>query len=236
MTLVLSADSRRRIAEQADADAQRAHAKAKKSFKWSLAGFGVALAVATVFPPAALAGVAMLVGVTVGIVSGAYAAGHKANESMLKTIKKESAEDGFAEKMQKRAGRLGNLFRRSDKVSDYGLYAALGLAAVAWFVPPVAPLAWSLYSVAVSTMAAATLVRAVTRDPSASATNVSIATQNLATQDSLAPQPSNQNQPPAPPLSAAPTPAKDFDKVANGAAPEAAKPVEPAKAPPPPKP
>ncbi len=235
--LSLSADSQRRVAEQADADAQRAHAKARKSFKWSLGGFAAAVAVAAVFPPAALVGVAMLIAGTVGIVAGAYAAGHKIDEAMLKSVKKESAKKGFAEKMQKRAGRLSKLFSRSDKLSDYSLFSALGLAGVALLAPPVAPIAWAAYSVAIYTMAGATLVRAVTRDSNSSATRISVLTQELAAQDGLksAVKPSNENNPPAAPaLSNAPSPAKEFDKAVNGPAPDAK--AEPVKALPPPKP
>jgi hypothetical protein len=232
--LILSQDSQRLIADTAGKDEERAHAKAKKSLWWSLGGFAASLAVAAVFPPAALPGVVSLVASVVGIIAGAHAVGHYADKKMLGSIKKDCAKEGFADKMKSRAVRLGNVFRRAGKVSDYGLYGALGFAAVALLAPPAAPVAWGLYSAAIYVLGGATLLSIFTGDAAKSADKMNIATQTVAARDTLAEtlKVSNQNKPPA--LSASPSPGKSFDKAVNGAAPAAD--AAPVKTPPAPKP
>lgn len=226
----LSGESQQRIAAEAGAAETRAHAKARKYFKWSIGLFAASAVVGTIFPPAALPGLMALVCATAGIVTGAYGGGHSVNAKMLAQVKTQAGEAGFADKMKARAERLGRIFRRADKWSDRGLYGAMGLAAIAWLAPPVAPLTWAIYGVVVSFMAGATLVRAVTRDPNKSAQALNATTQALAARDAVPPPPppANTNTPPALSL--------DFSKAVNGPAPAADVAPAPVQAPPPPKP
>lgn len=232
---ILSSDSQRLVAEEADKEALRAREKGKKRLWWSVGGIAAAVAIATVFPPATLTVVGSLVAGAVGFISGIYALGNAVNEKMLDKVKKESGQEGFADKMKKRAGKLFKVFKTADKISDYGLYAAVGLAALAIFVPPAAPVAWSLYSAAIYTMAGGVIVRAATRDAHQSADTISVLTQDLSARDSLkatlAPT-GNDNTPPAPGLANAPSPSQGFDKAVNGPAPEADKPAPPKVVPP----
>lgn len=229
-TPLLSGESQRRVAEEAVAAETHARAKARKYFKWSAGLFAASATVGVIFPPAALPGLMALICGTAGIVTAAYGSGHRLNAKMLAQVKTEAGEAGFADKMKARAERLGRIFKRADKWSDRSLYGAIGLAAAAWLAPPVAPLAWGIYSAVVCFMAGATLVRAVTRDPSKSAQALNATTQELAARDGTptAPPPANTNTPVLPGLS------PDFAKAVNGPAPAA----EPAhvQAPPPPKP
>jgi hypothetical protein len=225
---VLSSASQRLVAEEADKEQSHAYAKAKKRLWWTLGGFAASAAIAVVFPPAALTGVASLVAGVVGFISGTYALGNVVNAKMLDKVKKESGQEGFADKMKKRAGTLFKVFKRADKISDYSLYSAIGLAALAIFVPPAAPVAWSLYSAAIYVMAGSVITRAATRDAHQSADTISALTQDLSARDSLKATltPSNNdNTPPAPGLANAPSPSQGFDKAVNGPPPEAEKPA-----------
>lgn len=233
--LILSSDSQRLVAEEADKEQSRAHEKAKKRLWWTVGGIAASVAITAVFPPAALVGVASLVAATVGFISGIYALGNLVNEKMLNKVKKEAGQEGFTEKMKKRAGTLFKVFNRADKISDYSLYTAVGLAALAIFVPPAAPVAWSLYSAAIYVMAGGVITRAATRDAHKSADTISGLALDLSARDTLKATitPSNNdNQPPAPGLSNTPSPAQSFDKAVNGAAPEAEKPSAPKVVPP----
>lgn len=234
MALQLSPASQQQIADEAEARAVAAGKKAKKNLWWSFAGFAATAAVTAFFPPAVLPGVIALAGAAVGIMNGAYGIGYSANEHMLRKVKEESSQEGFVEKLQKRAAGLNRIFMRSNKLSDYGMYAAIGLAAVSWLVPVVAPVTWGLYTIGIFTMAGGTLVNAVTRDSSVSIGVISALATNLGEKDTLAAQikPSNDN-PPA--LSNTPSPSKEFDKAVNGPTADAPAPA-PVKTPAPPKP
>ncbi|TAL27567.1 MAG: hypothetical protein EPN97_17015 [Alphaproteobacteria bacterium] len=232
---ILSSESQRLVAEEADKEQSRAYAKGKKRLWWTLGGIAASIAIAAVFPPAALTGVASLVAGAVGFISGIYALGNAVNAKMLDKVKEESRQEGFADRMKKRAGKLFTVFNRADKISDYSLYGAVGLAALAILVPPAAPVAWSLYSAAIYVMAGAVITRAATRDAHQSADTISALTQVLSARDSLkvtlAPS-NNDNQPPAPGLTNAPSPSQGFDKAVNGPAPDAEKPAAPKVVPP----
>ncbi|MEZ0223064.1 MAG: hypothetical protein ACAH83_00795 [Alphaproteobacteria bacterium] len=234
--LTLSTDSQRLVAEAADQEQQRAQKSAKRRLWWTLGGAAAAVAISVVFPPAALTGVAVLVASAVGFISGIYALGDVVNDRMLSKSKKESGQEGFADKMKKRAGSLFKVFKRADKISDYSLYTALGLAAVAILVPPAAPVAWSLYSAAIYVLGGSVITRAATREAHKSADTISALTQDLSARDSLNAMitPSNNdNQPPAPGLANAPSPTQGFDKAVNGPAPDAQPPAPVNKLPPP---
>ena len=220
--LVLSNDSQRRILEEADADTARARKGAKKNLLWSLGAFAATAAVALVFPPAGLATVAMVATSIVGLLTGVHAAGHFLNERTLGNIKKEIKDDSFVDKMKNRDARISKFARIASKVSDYGLFGAIGMAAAAFLFPPVAPVAWALYSAGIYTMAAGTFANSAARESERSATKLNRLTQALAPHDSLKAvlEPSNQNKPSG--LSNTPSPSAEFDKAANGNTPEAA--------------
>jgi hypothetical protein len=228
--LLLSGESRRRIADEAEAAEAVEHKKARKHFRWSIGLFVAGVAVATAFPPAALPGLVSFIALTAGVVTTAYGTGHSTNAQMLAEVKKEAGQDGFADKMKARADKFAKIFRRADKISDRTLYGALALAGAAFLAPVAAPVIWAVYGPLVCVMGAATLVRAVARDPNKSAAAINATRQELGARDTLAAKvpPANDN-PPAPPALVA-----DFGKTVNGPAPAVN--AEPVKAPTPPKP
>jgi hypothetical protein len=237
--LTLSSDSQRLVAETAEKEEQRALKSVKKRLWWTLGGFAAAAAITAVLPPAGLTVITTFAAATVGFISGIYGIGDAVNAKMLDKVKKESGQEGFAEKMKKRAGTLFKVFKRADKISDYSLYAAIGLATLAILAPPAAPVAWALYSAAIYVMAGSVITRAATRDAHKSADTVSTLAQELSAHDSLkttlAPS-GNDNQPPAPGLANAPSPTLGFEKAVNGPATPDAPPPAPANKLPPPKP
>jgi hypothetical protein len=237
MALILSTDSRNKIAELADSEQRSETRKTKSRLAWGLGGFAAAVVLGALVAPTGLGAVAVIASYVVGVIGSAHAAGHFINEKTLGKVKAEANEEGFAEKHAKRKSFFNKVFRRSDKISDRSMWGALGCFAVAMLAPPVAPIAWAAYNASLITMGTTALASIVTKYASRSADRVADTTLLLAAQDTLKAsiQPSNENKPNAPGLSNAPAPGNDFSKAVNG--PDNTAPAEaPVKAPPPPKP
>jgi hypothetical protein len=221
MTLVLSERSQRLIVEQAEEEAQRSKAKARRFGLWTLGLAAASAAIILLAPATALAGVAAMLTGTVAIITGSIGAAHFSNQKSMEGVKSKVKEESFVEKLKARTMRLKKMHMRADKISTIGLFSVIGCFALAALFPPIAPVALAVKSLANLAWGGGALISMCTRDSSRSAEKLNATAQSLAPHDSLAAvlAPSGASSGFSRGL------APSFDRAANGNEPEAEAPA-----------
>ncbi len=214
--LILSKQHQEEVTAQAGSDARISRSKMKTALKWFGGTVAASLALVVALPviPAAVVAV---VGGSVALVAGTYAASHFANAREMDKVQKTAGDDGFVGKLQAKASRLTKLNKISDRTSTIGLFANVGLLLTGLIFPPAAIVIEPIRFLAIMAWGGGSLVNAATRAESQSLQSLSDTAMRYAERDTLDATlaPANDSAPSK--LTNAPAPGLAFDKAVKGA-------------------
>lgn len=214
--LILSKQHQEEVAAQAASDARQSRDSMKTSLKWFGGAVAATLALAVALPaaPALVAGV---IGASVALIAGTYAASHFANAREMDKVQKTVGEESFVGNLAAKAKRLTKLNKFSDRASTIGLYTNVALLAVGLIFPPAAIVTEPLRILAVMAWGGGALVTASTRAEARSLETLDRTTSRYAERDTLDATlaPANDFAPST--LTSAPAPGVAFDKAVKGA-------------------
>lgn len=214
--LILSKPHQEEVAAQAASDARQSRDSMKKSLKWFGGAVAATLALAIALPaaPAVIAGV---IGGSVALVAGTYAASHFANAREMDKLQKTVGDEGFVGNLAAKASRLTKLNKFSDRASTIGLFANVALLGVGLLFPPAAVVTEPIRFLAIMAWGGGSLVNAATRAESESLTTVSAVATLHAERDTLDATLTPANDLAPSKLTNAPAPGLAFDKAVKGA-------------------
>jgi hypothetical protein len=214
--LILSKPHQEEVAAQAASAARLSRDSMKKSLKW-LGGFAAATAALVVALPAAPALIAGLIGGSVAMVAGTYAASHFAAAREMDKQQKNVGTKSFVNDLWAKSSRLGKINKVSDRTSTIGLFANVGLLAVGLIFPPAAIVTEPVRFLAIMAWGGGALVTAATRAESHSLRDLSLTATAHAARDTLDATlaPANDGAPSK--ITNAPAPGLAFDKAVKGA-------------------
>lgn len=214
--LILSKPHQEEVAAQAASDARQSRESMKKSLKWfgGVAAATLALAVALPAAPALIAGV---IGGSVALVAGTYAASHFANAREMDKVQKTVGDEGFVGNLAAKASRLTKLNKFSDRASTIGLFSNVALLAVGLLFPPAAVVTEPVRFFAIMAWGGGSLVNAATRAESRSLETLERTASLYAARDTLDATMAPANDLAPSKLVNAPAPGIAFDKAVKGA-------------------
>ncbi len=212
---ILSKQHQEDVAAQAGRDARFSRDSMKKSLKW-FGGVTVATLALIVALPAAPALIAGVIGGSIALVSGTYAASHFANAREMDKLQKSLGEETFVGNLQAKASRLTKLHKISDRTSTIGLFANVGLLVAGLIFPPAAVVLEPIRFLAIMAWGGGSLVNAATRAEAKSLQQLSDAASNYAPRDTLDATLAPANDLAPSKLTNAPAPGLAFDKAVNG--------------------
>ncbi len=213
---ILSKQHQEEVAAQAGRDARFSRDSMKKSLKW-LGGTVVATLALVVALPVIPAAVAAVVGGSVALVAGTYAASHFANTREMEKVQKSVGDESFVGKLQAKASGLTKFSKLANRTSTIGLYTNVGLLLAGILFPPAAVVIEPIRFFAVMAWGGGSLLHAATSAEAKSLQSLSDTASRYAPRDTLDATlaPANDSAPSK--LTNAPAPGLAFDKAVKGA-------------------
>lgn len=143
MTEFVSKENLAKMAAKADAEAAKSQSKVRKFGAWALGLTAAAVGAALWLPAVPAVVAATLIGAG-ALYATAGAAGHYAAKKELEAVKRETDEEGFAEKLRARVAKTQRFSKHADKLNNIGLWSYVGTTFAAILFPPIAPVMTAL--------------------------------------------------------------------------------------------
>jgi len=214
--LILSKPHQEEVAAQAARDARLSRDSMKSSLKW-FGGFVLGTVAAVAALPVIPAAIAAVVGGSIALVAGTYAASHFANAREMDKVQKSVGDDSFVGNLAAKASRLTKLNKFADRASTIGLYTNVALLLTGLLFPPAAVIIEPIRFLAVMAWGGGALVNAATGAEAKSLQSLSDTASIYAPRDTLDSTLTPANDLAPSKLTNAPAPGLAFDKAVKGA-------------------